>query len=346
MHLIKASFLAIVATLFCIWLLRPLAIHIGFVDRPGGRKNHAHSVPLIGGIALFFGFCFALLTLHLSLAPYRGLIAGGALLILMGVVDDFRELSSRLRLIGHIMSALLLVNWGHQSIDQLGNLLSFGDIQLGVWSMPFTVVAVVGFINAINMVDGQDGLAGSVVLGQIILLMLLTFELSLFIDLAILVMLASAIIAFLLFNMPITKNRKSMIFLGDSGSTFIAFVVAWFAIHCSQINIEVVKPMTLLWIIAFPIYDLFSVSIYRLKRGKSPFRASRDHIHHVLHLLGFKTLLSTMFLTTISLSLGVLGIILNRYTIADSLQLLLWLVMLVCYLWLVRISRSRANNYS
>ena len=108
MEIVKSSIVAFAATLFCIWLLRPLAFRIGFVDRPGGRKHHANAVPLIGGIAMFFGFCFSLLTLHVSLQAYRGLFAGSALLVLMGVVDDFKELGSKLRLVGQLLAALFL----------------------------------------------------------------------------------------------------------------------------------------------------------------------------------------------------------------------------------------------
>src|SRR5690349_17038507 len=80
-------------TLACIYLLKPVAIHIGLVDRPGGRKLHAEEVPLIGGISFFMGFCFSLLCMDISLRDYRGLLAGSAILVLIGIVDDFRELT-------------------------------------------------------------------------------------------------------------------------------------------------------------------------------------------------------------------------------------------------------------
>ena len=112
MYVLRLTVIAALSTLFCIFLLRPLAYRIGLVDRPGGRKKHVYHTPLIGGIAMFFGFCFSLLTLDISLQPYRGLIAGSSVLILMGVVDDFKSLSSKLRLLGQFLAATFLIAWG------------------------------------------------------------------------------------------------------------------------------------------------------------------------------------------------------------------------------------------
>ena len=120
--ILKSSVIALLASLFCIWLLRPLAIRLGLVDRPSERKLHENEIPLTGGIAMFFGFCFALLSLHESLFPYRGMLAGSAILVLMGVMDDFRDLSSKLRLRGQLLAALLLVIWGDVLLQNWGNL--------------------------------------------------------------------------------------------------------------------------------------------------------------------------------------------------------------------------------
>src|SRR3990167_1902763 len=172
-HTLKGSMAALIASLFCLWLLRPLSVRLGLVDRPSGRKLHAKEVPLIGGIAMFFGFCFALLAMGVSLQPYRGMFAGSSILVMMGVVDDFRDLSSKLRLWGQFVAALLLVIWGHVLLANWGDLFFLGEMSLGLWAIPVTVFLVVANINAMNMVDGQDGLAGGVALGQALLLLAL-----------------------------------------------------------------------------------------------------------------------------------------------------------------------------
>ncbi len=340
MHIINSSLVALVATLFCIWLLKPLAIRIGLVDRPGGRKLHGNDVPLIGGIAMFFGFCFALLSLQMSLENYRGMIAGSALLVLMGVVDDFKELSSKLRLFGQLLASLLLVIWGQHVIENLGDLFFMGPFSLGAWGLPVTVFAVIGYINAMNMVDGQDGLAGGIALGQVVLLGMLCMQLGLSHDFQLLTIMAVLLLVFLCFNMPFPWRRQASIFMGDSGITFVAFLLAWFSVEISQANIEIVRPVTILWILAFPLFDLISVSIHRIQKGKSPFVASRDHFHHVLHLSGIDTTISTLLLWVISWSLGLIGFVLNYYKVVDAWQLLGLLAALVIYFFLVKIVRD------
>lgn len=340
-EIIKSCIVTFIATLFCIWLLKPLAFRIGLVDRPGGRKLHQADVPLIGGIAMFFGFCFALLTLHVSLQAYRGLLAGSGLLLMMGVMDDFNELGTKLRLFGQLLAALLLIIWGRESLNNLGNLFFLGDIHIGLWAFPLTVIAVMGFINSINMIDGQDGLAGGVALGQVILLLLISLYLKIHIDSLFLILIAVVLCVFLFFNVRFGSRQQANIFMGDSGATFIAFLIAWFAIRLSQANTELVKPMTILWILAFPLFDLISVSIYRIRRGKSPLVAGRDHIHHILDLYRINSNISTLLLCVFSVLLGIIGILMNYLKLAEGWQLITFFIMLIAYLFLVRVAREK-----
>src|SRR3990167_1141272 len=340
MDIIKSSLVALVASLFCIWLLRPLAIHIGLVDRPTGRKWHQNEVPLIGGIAMFFGFCFALLSLTVSLRIYRGLFAGSSLLVLMGVVDDFRGLSSKLRLCGQLLAALLLIIWGRIVLNNLGNLFFLGDLRIGLWGIPLTMLIVVSFINAMNMIDGQDGLAGGVALGQALLLLPISLQLHRWVDLRLLVILSIVLLVFLSFNMRFPGRKQAHIFMGDAGSTFIAFLLAWVAIDLAQRNMLLIKPITILWIMAFPVYDLLNVVLHRVRQGKSILVASRDHFHHVLHVAGLNTSLSTLLLCGLSISLGIIGFILRYCRVAEGWQFLLWMMGLVSYIYIVELTRK------
>jgi len=339
MDILKSSIVAMLATLFCIWLLRPLAHHIGFVDRPGGRKVHEQNTPLIGGIAMFFGFCFALLSLHVSLEAYRGMIAGSSLLILMGVVDDFKELGSRLRLVGQLLATIFLITWGNQLVGNLGNIFFLGDLHLGLWAFPVTVLVVMAYLNSMNMIDGQDGLAGGVALTQSIMLLGLAIHLHLYSDLRMLIILAVLLIVFLSFNMRFPWRRKASVFMGDSGITFIAFLIAWFAIELSQVNVTAVKPVTVLWILSFPIFDLIAVSIFRLRRGKPILQASRDHFHHILHVAGVNVQISTFLLCLLSLLLGGIGIGMNYLGLSEGWQFIGIIAALIVYLTLVKLVR-------
>lgn len=344
MDIIKSSFVALIATLFCIWLLKPLAKQIGFVDRPGGRKHHSAAVPLIGGVAMFFGFCFALLALNISLHSYRGLIAGSALLILMGVVDDFKDLSSHLRLFGQLLAAVLLTVWGGQQLVHLGDLFFLGPVNLGLWAFPVTVFVVVAYLNAMNMIDGQDGLAGGVALGQTAMLLALSLVLGKMDDARFLIVVAVLLLVFLNFNMPTPWRKKASIFMGDSGVTFIGFLLAWFAINLSQSNVDILRPITVLWIMAFPLFDLVNVCLHRLRQRKSMFLAGRDHLHHILHMHGLNAPLSTLLLCLFSLLLGGIGLFLDYLNISDGWQLMLLVVMLIAYTLMVHIVRDKAYD--
>lgn len=341
MELFRSALAALIASLFCLYLLRPLAVTIGLVDRPDERKQHINHVPLIGGLVIFFGFCFSLLTLHISLMQYRGLLAGAILLVLMGVLDDFHNISSRLRLVGHLIASLFLVIWSGALLAHLGNFLFIGDFNPGLWALPLTIVIIMANINAMNMVDGQDGLAGGIALGQCTLLAWLAYQVKNFYDLRLLIILGVLLLVFLSFNMRGPWRKTAAIFLGDAGSTLLAFLLVWFAIRLSQIDVLHFKPIVILWVMSFPLFDLLNVVIYRASRGKSVFRAGRDHIHHVLHVAGIDASLSTLLLVFFSVSLGLIGIMLNYLRMAEGWQFLLWLFILTSYLLGVHISRNK-----
>lgn len=337
--ILKSSLVAMTATLFCMYLLRPLAYRIGLVDRPGGRKQHESDVPLIGGIAVFFGFCFALLTLPLSLQFYRGLLAGGSLLMLIGVLDDFQELGSKVRILGQTLAVLFLIIWGQHSVTQLGDLFFLGNIALGAWGFPLTVLVVLGYINSMNMIDGQDGLSGGVALGQVLWLGLLSYKVNRHNDMTILFILGILLFVFLAFNMRFPWRARATVFMGDAGITFVAFIIAWFGVDLSQVDLAVIKPLTVLWILSFPVFDLINVMVHRIQRGLSPLQAGRDHIHHVLHLNGVDAGLSTLLLVSVSFTFGFLGLLFNHMGLCDGWQFVAWLAALAAYLMFVRILR-------
>jgi len=345
----------IFTTLFCIQLLKPVAVHIGLVDIPGGRKKHANAVPLIGGIAVFLGFSFALLSFNVSLSDYRGLLAGSAILILIGVMDDFKELTPRVRLVGQCLATLLLIAWGHISLDHLGNLFFFGNLNLGigVWSYLLTIFIVLGFINAINMIDGHDGLAGLIVLGEALMLSYYNFMFHQMEDASLLLFFAAVLGAFLIFNMPVPWRKRASIFFGDAGSTFSGFVIAWFALYLSQLFLSQINPIkgfnlvTVLWVLAYPLYDLCTVLLHRLMTGKSAFAGSRDHLHYLLFDRGVKLSVVTFLLFMLSLAFGLFGFFLANEHIREFWQLLVFCAMFIAYFlisWRLHLNSARGSE--
>lgn len=327
----------IFTTVACIYVLRPAAEYIGLVDRPGGRKMHAHVVPVIGGIAVFTGFCFSLVCFNISLHDYRGLLVGGAILVLIGVMDDFKELTPRIRLLGQCLASLLLIEWGHLSVDHLGNLFFFGNVNLGVGSFLFTLIFVLGFINAINMIDGHDGLAGTIVLGQALFFAFLSARFHQSNNAYVLIVFIAILFVFLLFNLPLPWRKRASIFMGDAGSTFIGFLIAWFAVDIAQVMFShkitqfSYSPVTILWVLAYPLFDLLAVILHRLFSRRSPFLASRDHLHYLLVDFGFRSVRVTFLLFLFSLLLGLMGIVLAERGIPEPWQLIIFFIVFAAY---------------
>ncbi len=308
-YLILSALAAFCITIGCIVMLTPLAIRIGLVDAPGGRKKHEGEIPLIGGIAMLVGFALAVLPLPIFLHPYRSLFAACAMVVFFGVLDDFHELNAKLKLLMQIFVALLIAVWGDKVLRDLGDIFLLGDFNLGRWAMPFTVFAVVGVTNMMNMIDGIDGLAGGISLVSLAFMLVLAFFTGQFIDAQLITVLLAVVLGFLCFNFPITKKRRAKVFMGDAGSLFLGFIIAWFAISLSQSHMGV-KPVVMLWVLALPLFDTLYLIISRLLRGQSPMSADRCHLHHILQAYGLSSRLTSMvmiFLTAMFAAVGLWG---------------------------------------
>lgn len=327
---------AFIVTLFCIIAIRPVAIKLGLVDIPGGRKLHSGSVPLIGGIAIFFGIGFGLLTLDTSLMPYRSLVAAMGLLLFLGILDDAHELSAKVKLLGQIIAALIISVWGHSVLYHLGNLLGLGSIHLGSLSLPFTVVAIVGLINAVNLVDGVDGLAGSMLLVQTLALMLCCLFLKLYSEARFLSVIVASLLGFLTFNFPIGHYQKRRIFMGDAGSMVLGLLLAWFAIKLTQGQGAVLKPVFMVWIMAFPLLEIGASIIRRLLKGRSPFYPDKLHLHHLLLRGGYSARATTLMISLFSLVMASLGLLFAYLQVPDGLMFLLFAFVFLSYLYLLR----------
>lgn len=304
-------------TLFSIMLIKPLALRLKLVDVPGGRKHHHGDIPLVGGIAMFFGLMFALLTLPISLSDYRSFIAGYGLLVVVGVLDDFRELSPKARLFAQIIAALLMTCWGRVVLHNLGDLLGFGDILLNNWAIPFTVFAIVALINAVNMTDGVDGLAGGLALVQMSFLAGLAYHVQATALLNLSLLLISCLIGFLIFNVRILGRAHAVVFMGDAGSMPLGFALLWFLISLTQIPPVAAYPVTMLWIMAIPMLDMSSVMLRRILNSQSPFSPDRRHLHHLLLGLGLTPTQTTLILCTMAVILGAIGVLLDTLKVPE-----------------------------
>ena len=282
MSRIDAALVAFLVTLIFMFALRPMAHAAGLVDRPGGRKAHIGIVPVIGGISMYLGLLVALPLAEPVSAGMTSFLAATGLLVAVGAIDDRFDIPPMVRLIAHGTAGLILCLGAGLVADNLGNLLFFGDIRLGLFAVPFTVLVTISVINAFNMLDGMDGLAGSISFSS---LLLVAFASALFgggAGLTLASVSLAVVVAFLVFNFPTPFNRPVRTFMGDAGSTMLGFIVVWMGLRLAHGPEQVISPVTALWIAALPIFDLFISFARRIRKGQSPFRADREHFHHIL----------------------------------------------------------------
>jgi UDP-GlcNAc:undecaprenyl-phosphate/decaprenyl-phosphate GlcNAc-1-phosphate transferase len=309
--LFYCSFFAFIMSMYANHLLVPVAKHLGLIDTPGGRKQHAENTPLVGGIAMFLAFSFTLLTLPISLSNYRSLIAGLSLLVIIGVLDDLHEVHHYSRLIGQTIASLLMVFWGQNYLTSLGNLLGVGNIGLGVLAIPFTIFITLATINAMNMLDGLDGLLGSISFIISTSLLIIASHMNHRELIFLCAMSLSTILGFLVFNFPIFPRRKITLFMGDSGSMFLGYLLIWLIVDMTrQSSIDALRLVDILWILAVPIFDIINVTLYRVLQKTNPFHASCHHLHHLLqryHLSRYQSLWCVIVITLLTNGIGLIS---------------------------------------
>lgn len=291
-----------------IHILAPLAVRVGLVDHPGGRKRHQAPVPLIGGPAMFAAFVFSALLLLDSLYAYRPLFAAMGLLVVVGVLDDMRDLSPQKKFLAQVAAALFVSSWAGLYVAQLGNLWGFGPFELRNWAIPFTVVCILGTINAVNMSDGLDGLAGGLALVSLVFFGVTAWDLGMDRSCKLIVLMAMTVAGFLIFNLRFPWQHRARVFMGDSGSMMLGLFLTWFAVELTnRPSGGTLEPMSAVWFIAVPLMDMGLVIARRLFKGLSPFAADRTHLHHILLAVGFSAGQVTWMLIGLAVACGAFG---------------------------------------
>ena len=278
--------LSIIASFAINMILRNIAkTNKILVDIPDkSRKFHKRATPLTGGISIIIAALisgklyvdFNDLSGYVPLFTFNLMIAS-TLLVALFLIDDFKGLNAYLRLGIQTALSLFMIFSTDTYISNLGNILGFGDLELGLFSIPFTVFCVVGIMNAFNMIDGINGLCSGCAM---VALLFIGFSSGLIYD-SMLVLLIGSMIGFLFFNLRVVGKRRA-VFLGDHGSNMIGFWVAWSAVYASQSTIYEIQPITMIWFVAIPLLDCLGLIVSRRSRGISWTTPGRDHIHHKL----------------------------------------------------------------
>ena len=325
---VVAAWLAFAMTMLLILMLQAPARRFGLVDRPGGRKKHRKPTPLVGGLAIVPVFLFA--AWFCQETEMTGWLVGGlALLLVVGVVDDRRDLRGRVKLLLQLAAALLVVVGGGLSVISLGDFGVLGSGMLGWLAVPFTLVALVGLINAVNMLDGVDGLAGGTVVAMLLWLVVVGVVNGEGAGSVLALVLASAVAGFLVFNAHSPWISNAQVFLGDAGSMALGLALGMVALQVSVAGAEVpVSPMAIAWILGLPVIDTVSLMIRRILKGQDPLMADREHLHHLLMRVGHSAGAVSWILVAIVFTTGGMGVMLSLAGVPDG-WLLLGLVALV-----------------
>jgi UDP-GlcNAc:undecaprenyl-phosphate/decaprenyl-phosphate GlcNAc-1-phosphate transferase len=327
-----AAVAAAAGSFFTCWIaivaLRPLAIAVDLVDRPGGRKTHHGDVPVVGGLAMFLGVVLGVGLLPFPSASAGAFLAACAILVTVGLVDDRFDLSPWTRLPGQIAAALVLSVGSGTLVVTLGDPFGTGTINFSQFgAVAFTIFIIISAINAFNMLDGMDGLAGTSALASLLAVAYVSYAAHLPMPLTMSLVIIGAVCAFLFFNVPLRGTARAECFMGDAGSTLLGFCVAWLCIQVSQGATRPVSAVTTLWFVALPLYELVWSTIRRVIRGVSPFKADADHFHHLLLKAGFGTRGAYTVFATLTFLLAGVGLLCSHYKVPDHISLLLLAVL-------------------
>ncbi|RJG17426.1 undecaprenyl-phosphate alpha-N-acetylglucosaminyl 1-phosphate transferase [Alcanivorax profundi] len=304
------SLLSGVFALISLRMLMPFAVKFRLVDKPDQRKLHKGAVPLVGGLSAFVGvFLGFMLGMPLT-SGYLIFLLCASVLVVLGAVDDARDISAKFRLFAQVVLGAVLVYGSGDSLESFGNLVGLGVIELGVFGPLVSIAAVIGATNAFNMIDGIDGLAGSLSLIALLSLALL-FSVS---DgheagLALSLGLSCALIPYLMANLRIPPFKRR-IFMGDAGSMFIGFAIVWLMIQGAPLEGAAFRPVTALWLIALPLIDMVAIMVRRARKGQSVMNPDREHLHHIFMRAGFsdrQALMLISFVAMLFASFGLLG---------------------------------------
>ena len=304
----------------------PIVKHLAFkwkaIDVPkDSRRMHKRPIPRLGGLAIIFGFIVSMLTFGIMTREVMAILAGALIIALMGIVDDIKALDAKPKFFIQIIAALIVVIGGNMKIQVLSNPIPLFDsayMILPNWvSVIISIIWIVFITNAVNFIDGLDGLAAGVCSIMSVSLVFIATRLGEYYIAVIGVALMGACFGFLPYNFNPAK-----IFMGDTGSTFIGFVLASLSIQGVFKSYAIISFAVPLLIMGLPLFDALFAMLRRLSKGQSPMQADRGHLHHRLIDMGFSQKQSVFILYLISGILGVSAIILAESGTFRALMLL------------------------
>lgn len=332
----------------------PVVIRIAhlknLVDEPNNRTSHKKAVPTLGGVGIFIGFAIAslLLASYYFVPEFNALLLGMLVLFFLGIKDDLLDLSAKKKLVGQVMVAFLLTYFGDVRITSFEGILGIYDIPY--WpSILTSMFAYIALINAVNLIDGIDGLASGFGILASTFFGLDFYILGHFAWAMLCFAMAGSLSAFLLYNV---FGKTNKIFMGDTGSLLLGLFITTATLKFININSASAGPFSIdfapalaISVLVLPVFDTIRIFSIRIANGQSPFQPDKRHIHHMMLRLGFSHKISTSILlgtnvAIIGLCFALQSLNINYHILAISLVVLL----LIGILWKLSWKAEVENN--
>lgn len=316
-----STWIAIAVAFLVALAATPLSIRVAhkfhIVDIPNQRKVHQRPTPRIGGIAIYVAFVVGTLLLGEHTRQVAALLVAGSIVFATGLVDDIKDISPRLKLLGQVVASLVLVYAGF-TVRFITNPFDGSIISLGIFAVPLTVVWLVGISNAVNLVDGLDGLSSGVSGIAAVSTAVVCLSQGEYLAAAICGVLAASAAGFLPWNFNPAKT-----FMGDCGALFLGFILGALALMGLVKGATVISVFIPFVILGFPVFDTFCAIIRRLFMHKPIFEADKMHLHQTLLSLGLSQRQTVLVIYVVCLVMGLCAVLLATLASAQAVVLLI-----------------------
>lgn len=274
--LIKIFLMVIITFLFVLAIvpfIKKIALHVDAVDHPNHRKVHTKIMPRMGGLGIYFGFLLGYMIFGQHSSTMNSILIASFIIILTGVVDDIKPLKASTKFIGQTIATLIVVFYGNIVLKDIS---AFGIyINFNILAYPLTVLFILGCINCMNLIDGLDGLAAGISAIYFLTIGIITsLSGSVGLDFVLTFVMLGSTLGFLVHNF-----YPATIFMGDSGSMFLGFIIAVIALLGFK-NVTMTSLIIPLLVLSIPILDTLFAIIRRLLKGESISTPDKSHIHH------------------------------------------------------------------
>ena len=269
-----------IASILLTPLVKKLAFKLGAMDKPEQRKVHQKVMPRMGGLAIYISFVIGALVINPDKAYHYPILLGSAIIIVTGMLDDIYNLSAKVKFLAQTLAAVIVVIWGGVQVEFI-NLPFGGKLEFGFLDIPITILWIVGITNAMNLIDGLDGLASGVSSIALFTITGMAMIMGNGYVIAISSIVLAATLGFLLFNFYPAK-----IFLGDTGALFLGYIIAVMSLLGFK-NVTLISFVIPVIILGVPISDTFFAIIRRLVNKQPLMAPDKSHLHHCLLNIGF-----------------------------------------------------------